>query len=162
MCIRDSDEAVASLIGRYMYNDMPASTEGFGADRTYAATRANHKTMSRVAGNFDSIFGANDTPQTAAIAAALAASSQRYFSLNEATEPDPGAFRTFLEQSPAEAQTLAYIRNLESLLADLKGLGLTAVEYRQTRNRILSAVAPQGGLTVDQLARAIERPRGGV
>lgn len=68
---------------------------------------------------------------------------------------DPYAFRAYLEQTPEEAQSLAYIRQIGAFLDQLSGLGLTPRELNTSKAAILSGLRPRGIPTTQQLEAVI-------
>lgn len=155
-----SEEEISdALIGRLVYNDLPSGVETFNREeRRFAATRADIDSVLRIVGERDAAFGTPDADQTQAIAASLAESANRYFTLSGASRIDPVEFRKFLESSPQEQRTLAYIQQLQAVLSDMKTLGLPASEYQQSQVRLLSQVAPQGRMSVGELVQLIQTP----
>jgi hypothetical protein len=152
-----ADEARAAFSGRYEYNDMPAGVEQFADTRPFAATRVDIAAVMRVAAAYRQVVGT--TPErTGQVGQELGEAAGRYFTLTQATDVDPAAFRNYLETTPDEQATLAKVRQLENLLADIRRLGLAEVEYRQARARVLSQIASEK-LPADVLAKAIEKPR---
>jgi hypothetical protein len=146
------DEAREALAGRYMYSDMPASLDTFRAGRTFAATRTDIESVKRLKSAYQGAVGTAE--QASALAKALGDSAQRYMTLHQAM--DPVAFRSYVESTPGEKDTLLAMQRLEGLLADVKSLGLPAVEYSQARAKILASLATSG-LTAEQLAKALEK-----
>jgi hypothetical protein len=108
----------------------------------------------RVASAFVSVAGTPD--QASAAAQNLSEAANRYFTLSQASNLDPAAFRNYLETTPDEQATLAQVQKLEALLADVKKLGLPAVEYRQTRARLLASMASDR-VPADVLAKTVEK-----
>jgi hypothetical protein len=148
-----SDESLNAFAGRFYYSDMPASLDRFG-ERQFAATRVDINAVQRVANAYLSGVGAPE--QATAAAQALSGAATRYMTLSQASDVDPAAFRSYLESTPDEQATLAQIQQLERLLADLKGLGLPPVEYRQARAALLSKLASDS-LTPELIARTVEK-----
>jgi hypothetical protein len=153
------DEAAASISGPYMYSDMPGSLDKYVDNRVFAATRMDLQAVKRVAQARDAALGTADADQTAVLAKSLAAAADRYFTLNQASAMDGAKFRTYIESTPNEKDTLAAVQKLEALLADVKSLGLPPVEYRQTRDRLLAGLV-SAKLPADQLAKTLEKPAG--
>jgi hypothetical protein len=153
-----SEEAVAAFMGRYLYSDLPGSLDRYRDDRSFAATRVDIATVSRLVQNHAAVFGAADANQAGAMADALNQSAARYFTLTQAAEMDPGGFRRYLESTPQEQAALAHIQKLEGLLASLRNLGLPPVEYNQARERLLASVSSRR-LTPQLLAKVVEKPQ---
>ena len=147
-----SEEARAAFAGRYLYNDMPGSLDRY-ADRTFAATRVDINAVLRVTNAY--LAGVGTPEQAAAAAESLSQAADRYMTLNQAASVDPSAFRQYLETTPEERATLAQIQRLETLLADMRTLGLPAVEYRQARARLIASVASDK-LPPETLARTLQ------
>jgi hypothetical protein len=149
-----SDEARASIDGRYLYSDMPASLDKYVDGRTFAATRADIASVKRVAQAYNAALGTQ--AQSEAMAQTLRSAADRYFTLNQASSLDGAKFRQYIESTPTEQETLAAVQKLETMLANVKALGLPPVEYRQARERILASLASKT-LPADQLARTVEK-----
>ncbi len=148
------DEARTLLMGgTLLYSDMPASTDRYVDNRNFVATRANPDGESRLAKAYDALLGPEG--QTQAVNQTLSAAADRY--LANAPTMDPTAFRKYIETTPTEKDALFAIQKLEAMLADAKKLGLPAIEYRQARARMLAGLASPR-LTVDQLAKTVEKP----
>jgi filamentous hemagglutinin family protein len=148
-----SEEARGALDGRAMYSDMPASLDRY-SDRQFVATRADIASVKRVTKRYDATLGGEGQAQ--AMAKALGDAAERWYSLNQASAMDGAKFRAYLESNPAEKETLAAMVKLEAILTDVKALGLPPVEYHQTRERLLAAVASPK-LPADQLAKAVDK-----
>jgi len=149
-------ESTAGLAGPLVYNDLPGTT-GTAPGDVLAANRMDIRTVARAVNRYNAVFGTPEQDQTGAIAGDIAGATTRWFSISQASAFDPDAFRTYVESTPGEAQTLARIQQLEGLLAQLRGLGLTGAEYRVSAGRLLAPVTPAGQATPDQMARAIGR-----
>jgi hypothetical protein len=148
-----SEEARAAFAGRYLYNDMPGELDRYNAERTFAATRVDINAVLRVTNAY--VGGLGVPQQAAAASQALSQAADRYMTLSQASSVDPAAFRQYLESNPQEQETLAQIQRLEALLADMRSLGLPAVEYRQARARLLSSIASDK-LPMEVLARTLK------
>ena len=85
---------------------------------------------------------------------------QQWLTLSGATTFDPGAFRAFAQSDQADAAIRQRIAQLEGVLGELRGLGLTSTEYRLTRARVLGPLASPG-VGVEDLAAAIDPPVSG-
>jgi hypothetical protein len=150
-------EAVASMVGRLLYDDLPVGIDAFALQRFVVATRMDIQNVQRVASVYDSVFGTSDQDRTAEIAGALAASASRFAGSRPGRGPggavDAAAFRAFLSSSEAEAATLAHVRSLEGLLAEMRTLGLSGREFAQARLRLLGPLASDaiGVRTLDEV-----------
>lgn len=151
----NSDEALASLIGRYMYSDLPRTLSEFGAERTITATRLDIDAAARAVKGYNAVFGTPQSDKTGDIREAIGASVQRYQANGNVI--DPVAFRQYLERTPVERQTLIYIQQLENMLAELRATGLPAADYRQARRKVLVMIAPGQGMSAEELAKVVER-----
>ncbi|MEC9372217.1 MAG: filamentous hemagglutinin N-terminal domain-containing protein [Planctomycetota bacterium] len=170
-----TEQATSSFTGRSIYSELPPTPDDFTAPATVSATRLDIDAVRRTVQTYNAIFGVPVSPggpatpeaieSTERVAAALNASINRYFSLAEAGAFDPAANRDYIANEPAEAAAFAYAQQLSLLLTDLRNMGLTDLEYRQTRDRILAALA-YPGVPVPALGQAIEgvppAPRGQV
>jgi filamentous hemagglutinin family protein len=95
---------------------------------------------------------------------ALYESVRRYREASKikSSDVDPGAFRAYLEQTPAEAESLGYVRQLEDFLNKLEMIGLTARELNQSKAIILNPIRPRGIRNVQQFEQIIRADRAGV
>ena len=157
----NQSEIVASMVGRLMYDDLPVGIDAFALQRFVVATRMDIQNVQRVASVYDSVFGTSDQDRTAEIAGALAASASRFAAGAPGRGPgggpggavDAAAVRVFLSSSEAEAATLAHVRSLEGLLAEMRTLGLSGREFAQARLRLLGPLASDaiGVRTLDEV-----------
>lgn len=151
-----SEEVTQALRGRLVYIDLPANIQDFGSQQPFAATRTDIDLVIRAVRNYSAAFGPGDTAKTNEMAAAIAATANRYFSLNAAGQFDAQNFRTFLESDPAERQTLEHVQRLQAVLSDVQRFGLTPAELAQTRKKLVAGVAPKDRLTPDQFLAIVE------
>lgn len=150
----ESQDAAGSR--RALYTDLPASPEGFtDAELTSVASRFDRGIVQRVVNTYNGIFGDEDE-RVDDVIASIEQARETYFSLTDAAEIDPQRFRTMLHEQDDLATANAYVNDLQRLLDELRWLGLTPGEYRQTRARLLGVVASAEGLTVEQLTRVLE------
>lgn len=152
-----TSEAVAGLGGPLVYNDLAfAPTD----PQLIAATRFDIQGVMRAVNRYNAAFGAPDQDQTPQVAADLKAGVQQWLTLSGATTFDPAAFRAFAQSQQADASTRERIAQIESILAEVRGLGLTATEYRLARARLLEPLAGNG-VKAEDLAAAIDAPGSG-
>ncbi len=148
-------EAVASMVGRLLYDDLPVGIDAFALQRFVVATRMDIQNVQRVASIYDSVFGIPGEDRTAQIATDLAQSAARF--AGTAPTSDGAAFRQFLSSEQAEAATLAHVRALEGLLAEMRTLGLSGAELAQARLRLLGPLASDA-ISVRMLNDALSAP----
>lgn len=149
-------EAVGALSGRALYSDMPAAINDFGAERTTVATRISRRAATRTSQQFDAVFGVPGEERFDEIGQTIAGSLDRFLSTEEAASTDPAAFRRYVAAAENEQATQAYLDGIAALLTELRGLGLTAVEYQEAQRRILSAIVAPGGPSVEMLTQILE------
>jgi hypothetical protein len=77
----------------------------------------------------------------------------------KSSDIDPSAFRAYLEQTPAESESLGYVRQLETFLDKLELIGLTAREMAQSEAIILNPIRPRGIRNVQQFKEIIRADR---
>jgi len=157
----NQSEIVASMVGRLLYDDLPVGIDAFALQRFVVATRLDIQNVQRVASIYDSVFGTPGQDRTAQIASDLAASASRFAGRDQgrdqgnapASPVDAAAFRAYLSSTQAEAATLAHVRSLESLLAEMRTLGLSGREFAQARLRLLGPLASDaiGASTLDEV-----------
>ncbi|MDX2132336.1 MAG: hypothetical protein SFY69_09815 [Planctomycetota bacterium] len=150
------DEGRAALTGPLLYNDLPPALALAEAERPYAATRADIALVQRLVDRYDAIFGPPSADRTEQIATDLRSAADRWMSLANAGRFDPAAFRRYVETTPAEQTLAQQIGALERLLADMRKLGLTGVEYRMARARLLRVLSPASGVSVDDLGALVQ------
>lgn len=148
------EEAAAALAGRLLYNDLPGRVIDYPGDRTVAATRMDINEVIAVVNTYRGLFGEGGA-QSAAVGERLSASVES-FRAASGNAFDAAEYRLFLETSPEQAPTLATVQQISSLLAGIRGLGLSGVEYKQTRDRLLAGIAGPAGLTPAQFAPVVE------
>ncbi len=149
-------EAAEAMSGRAMYNDLPTEPRAVEPERRIVATRISGQAAVRAARVYGEVFGAEGAERYGEIGAEIADSSRRYLSIEQAASLDPAAFRAYLEDAAQERATLDRLRGVQRVLAELRGLGLTRVEYVEARRRILSAIVTEGGPSVEALVEIIE------
>lgn len=150
-------EAVAGLGGPLVYNDLAFASSD---PQLIAATRFDIQGVMRAVNRYNATFGTPDQDQTPQVAADVNKGVQQWMALSGATSFDPAAFRAFAQSDKADVSTRQRIAQLESVLVDLRGLGLTTTEYRLARARVLEPLAGNG-VKVEDLAAAIDAPVSG-
>jgi hypothetical protein len=150
------DEALSALVGRAIYSDMPGAINDFSAERTTVAARISRNAATRTSQNFNAVFGAPGEERYQDIGQTLAGSLERFLSTEEAASTDPAAYRRYVAATESEQASQAYLTGIEGVLRELRGLGLTTVEYQEARRRILSAIVTPGGPSVETLTQILE------
>ena len=167
-------ELVELLTGSATYDDFPRTLLPAAEDYTTVVNRLPSDRVEALLASYDVVFntvqkGEDGKPvldekgvprrvsRTQEIQDSLLASVRRFREASKvkASEVDPSAFRAFLEQSPDEAQSLGYVRQLGEFLDQLERVGLTARELQQSKAIILNPVRPRGIRNVQQFEAVI-------
>jgi hypothetical protein len=122
-----------------VYDDLPGRG---GRGSHIAATRLDVDAVIRLVRRYDEVFGTKDDERTRRIAQTLADAMGRYRVLDQS--PDAAKFRGYLERTPEEGQALAYVQQLEGLVADMKKLGLPPSQLAKARERLYAGLAASG------------------
>jgi hypothetical protein len=145
------------LYDRYVYMDLPASPDDASAD-AIAATRFDIPAVINVVARYDALFGSPEESRLAEIAAALQSAMSDYMSLEDASALDPRGFNEFLRTSPDHGTAYAHALALRDILDGIRGLGLTRIEYLETRSRLMDPlVPPDFSVSPNEMGEAIER-----
>ena len=167
-------ELVELLTGSATYDDYPRALLPAAEDYTTVVNRLPSDRVEALLASYDAVFntvqvGDDGKPvldeqgktrrvsRTQEIQESLLASVKRFREASSVKTPevDPTAFRAFLEQSPEEAASLGYIRQLGEFLDQLELVGLTARELQQSKAIILNPVRPRGIRNVQQFEAVI-------
>lgn len=157
MSLNPREASTAELIdllgGAATFDDTPSKIGQVAAqDYEIVLNRLPYQATRSVAKNYVETFGekAERAQRSAAIKASLAESLKRYRSQRaepttktSASKVDPIAFRGYLEQTPAESQTLGYVQQIGAFFRGLGTLGLTRSEFNRVRDSVLTPLLPK-------------------
>ena len=143
--------------GRAVYSDLPGGRSAQTPPAT--ASRLSGESTRRAAAIYGSLFGPGDADRSGEVGQSVAESMDRYgaaMSLDQAAEVDPAAFRAWIASNADEAPVSETLAQLEDLLDELAGMGLTEAEYRTSSEQLLERVAASSeGLSVEDLRRLL-------
>lgn len=161
------EESAEALSGRYVYDDATGrfATAEDPEALNVAATRVDIQTLIAMAersgaGNAPGAVDGNGNPLPSLTGAAQAinASARSYMTLNQAGSLDADSYRTFLAQTPGEAEARQAVAQVRTLLQEIDALPLTPNERLQTRSQLLTTLAQAGELTVPELEALLAEP----
>ncbi len=167
-------ELIELLTGSATYDDFPRAALPTVDDYTTVVNRLPSDRVEALLTSYDAVFNTIQTGEdgkpvldengktrrvsrTQEIQESLLASVKRFREASKVKSPevDPTAFRAFLEQSPEDAKSLNYVRQLGEFLDQLERVGLTARELQQSKAIILNPVRPRGIRNVQQFEAVI-------
>lgn len=168
----DLPELLALLVGWGLYNDYPTATDGASTYST-AVNRLPGPEVTALLRDYDRVFNRDlvdedglpvidengkvrRVSRASEIQDALYQSVRRYLTANPGTTSiDAARFREYIDTSPDETVSRAYIEQLADFLNRLEYLGLTTRELALSKNVLLAPVRPRGIATIQQFEAVI-------
>jgi hypothetical protein len=169
-----TEEVVEFLVGRALYDDVPLKLNPTAEDNQVAANRLPYQPVFPTVAAYQHLFqktltDENGNPvldekgqqkveaQDGTIRNTLGQVWRAYSSSAEADgKATPEGFRAWLEgqdkADPKNAQALDYLNQLRDLLAQIKNLGLTNMEFEVSKTTILARVRPSNIRDTDFMA----------
>jgi len=153
-----SEELLATVTGRELYNDAPGGGVRRDAPAMTATNRLRRDSVLNVLDRHAAIFlRTMEDPTTGELVQedqsqhirdAIATAWSGY--AEQAGEAaDAAGFRAYLEQTDEHAETLIYLDGLRDLFREIWTMGVTPVELRASLNGVLSPITPD---SMDQSA----------
>lgn len=157
-------ELIDFLVGQAIYNDVPSRITPRPDDYTTVVNRLPSERVQALLDEYDRVFNTDllddagnpvtnertgktqRVSRTDDIRSALLGSVRRYRAENAEAigELDPYAFRAFVDSTPEEAKSEAYLDQLNEFLDVLETIGLTPRELVTSKNILLKDVRPAG------------------
>jgi hypothetical protein len=156
-----NEEIVEALVGRALYDDVPLKLAPVAEDNTVAANRLPFQPVFPTIDAYQKLFftvvidskgnpvlGPDGKPKTetrdSAIKDTLGLTWRAYSSADKNATPE--GFRAWLESldksDPRNAEALNYINQLRDLLAAVKNLGITNIEFEISKATIFARSRP--------------------
>jgi hypothetical protein len=149
-----ADEMRGALAGRGFYNDTPDKLDAGPDEHTVLANRLRRGSVLTALEKYSSMFikevagdpdaRSNTQDQAPFIREALAKAWKSYLDSEAAAgNVDPSKFRAFLEAQADQQDALAYVDGLQGLFHEIRVMGATKLELRNSLNGVLGPIKPE-------------------
>jgi hypothetical protein len=130
------------LLARSVFHDMRVMASDNDEVRV-AAARFERARVAQVVTLHDAVFGGPGSDRTDAIIADLDDAFAAYAARSDAPV-EPRDFAWYVATTPERATTMRTLLGVREVFAGLRDMGLTDVEYAQTRDRLLARLVRDG------------------